>query len=254
MGAGGADAGTGAPARHGALYDAVNRGRVEVRGCAGRWRAAAPAGRTADRLAAECQLARPARRQPERRRHETGRGDAQMVPAGRTRWGGAGAAAHLVTLPLDAGGWARPMRPQSPPHQVREVFATDRRGHWREATRPPVPRRGRPDPLAGCCAMSRWRARRLRATGCCTPWPARAARGRPQLHGSAFRLAEAHIPPRMYHLHTGDPARHAAAPAPAHQKLTARPPGQATTGDLPLVEGTLIQLTHHPAARRRTCG
>ena len=235
---------------HGALYDAVNRGRVEVarlrRALAGVPLPAWPDGRI--RLAADVSswLRPGAACSPERlfcHCHPRGRGDAQMVPGwpysvvaalepGRTSW----------TLPLDAVRLGPADDATSvTAAQVREVFARIRQaGHWREGDPPVLVAFDAGYDLTRLAwllrdvpveVLGRLRSDRvLYFPG--RQRPSRLRGGRPERHGAAFRLADEQAQPAAPV--TGCQAtRHGTVRVSAwgrlHQKLTARAGWAATT-------------------------
>jgi DDE superfamily endonuclease len=257
---------------HGALYGAVNRGRVDIARL--RWALARlplpawPDGRI--RLAADVSnwLRPDAATSPERlfcHCYARGRGNAQMIPGwpysviaalepGRTSW----------TLPLDAVRLG-------PADDVTAVTAAQFRqvaeriiaaGHWRD---------GDPDILAVFDAgydLTRlaWLLRdlpvevlgRLRSDRVMYfPAPPRqpGTNGRPARHGAAFKLAGPKTWPAPAVTTVTETARYGAARAAAwgrlHQQLAARAGWEDHQGKLPVVEGTLIQLRvqHLPGDR-----
>jgi hypothetical protein len=248
---------------HGALYGAVNRGRVDLVRL--RWSLAClplPAwddGRI--RLAADVSnwLRPDAAASPERlfcHCYARGRGNAQLIPGwpysviaalepGRTSW----------TLPLDAVR----LGPADDPTEVTaaQVRGVAERiiaaGHWRD---------GDPDILAVFDAgydLTRlaWLLRdlpvevlgRLRSDRVMYfPAPPRrpGTNGRPLRHGAAFKLADPGTWPAPAAATCTQTSRYGTARAVAwgrlHQQLAARAGWEDHDGELPVVEGTLIQL------------
>ena len=256
---------------HGAVYDAVNAGRVRSRGCGGRWRAAAAAlGRRPDPAGGRCEqlAAAGGRDQPGAAvlpLLARGKGNAQMIPGwpysfvaalepGRTSW----------TLPLDAVrlGPADDATGVTAA-QVREVVARlIAAGHWRD---------GDPDILVVFDAgydLTRlaWLladlpvevAGRLRSDRVmyfpAPPRPA-GANGRPSRHGAAFRLAGEQTWPAAAVSTVTETARYGTARAMAwgrlHPRLARRAGWEDHDGELPVIEGTLIRLAvgHLPGDR-----
>jgi hypothetical protein len=253
---------------HGAVYDAVNAGRVDVtrlrRALAGLPLPAWDDGRI--RLAVDVSnwLRPDAEASPERlfcHCYARGKGPAQMIPGwpysfvaalepGRTSW----------TLPLDA------VRP-GPADDATEVTAAQVRdivariaaaGHWSD---------GDPDIMVVFDAgydLTRlaWLlgdlpvevAGRLRSDRVmyfsAPPRPAGKA-GPPARHGPAFRLADPAACPEPQVSTHAETARYgpvvAAAWGRLHQKLTSRAGWEDHEGPLPVIEGTLIRL--HAAGR-----
>jgi hypothetical protein len=256
---------------HGALYDAVNAGRIEVTRL--RWSLAAlplpawPDGRI--RLAVDVSnwLRPDAAASPERMFcHVYGRakGNAQMIPGwpysvvaalepGRTSW----------TAPLDAVRLG-------PDDDETEVTAAQVRdvverliaaGHWRA---------GDPDILvvfdagydvtrlayllADLPAELLGRLRSDRVLYFPAP-PRRAGRGRPSRHGTEFKLAAEKTWPVPAVTTVTETARYGTATASAwdrlHPRLTSRAAWEGHDGELPVIEGTLIrlQVDHLPGDR-----
>jgi DDE superfamily endonuclease len=252
---------------HGAVYDAVNCGRVQIgrlrRALAGLPLPAWPDGRI--RLAADVSnwLRPDAATSPERlfcHCYARGKGNAQMIPGwpyslvaalepGRTSW----------TLPLDAVrlGPADDTTAVTAA-QVREVIARlTGAGHWRD---------GDPDILVVLDAgydLTRlaWLLRdlpvevagRLRSDRVmhfpAPPRPARPAAtgGRRPRHGVAFKLAEPATWPAPAVTTTTETTRYGTATATAwgrlHQRLESRCAWEGHDGELPVVEGTVIRLS-----------
>jgi hypothetical protein len=248
---------------HGALYDAVNCGRVDV---ARLRRALAclplpswPDGRI--RLAADVSnwLRPDAVTSPERlfcHCYARGKGEAQLIPGwpyslvaalgpGRTSW----------TLPLDAVrlGPADDATAVTAA-QVREVvMRIIDAGHWHH---------GDPDILvvfdagydltrlawllAGVPVEVAGRLRSDRVMYFPAPPRQRGAAGRRPRHGAAFKLAgpPAHPAPAVTVVH--ETARYGPVQVSAwnrlHQKLTSRAGWEGHGGELPVIEGTLIRL------------
>ena len=257
---------------HGALYDAVNAGRVQVARLR-RALASLPLPRWDDgriRLAADVSnwLRPEAVTCPDRlfcHCYARGKGNAQMIPGwpysvvaalepGRTSW----------TLPLDAVrlGPADDATAVTAA-QIREV--TGRiitAGHWRD---------GDPDILVVFDAgydLTRlaWLLRdlpvevlgRLRSDRVMYfPAPPRrpGTTGRPLRHGAALKLADPGTWPVPAVTTSTQTTRYGTARAAAwdrlHQQLASRAGWEHHDGDLPIVEGTLIQLAvdHLPGDR-----
>jgi DDE superfamily endonuclease len=257
---------------HGAVYDAVNSGRVQI-GRLRRSLAALPFPAWADgriRLAADVSnwLRPDAQTSPDRlfcHTYARGKGNAQMIPGwpysvvaalepGRTSW----------TLPLDAVRLG-------PADDATEVTAAQLRqvveqiiaaGHWRD---------GDPDILVVFDAgydLTRlaWLLRdlpvevlgRLRGDRVMYfPAPPRqpGTNGRPIRHGAAFKLADRRSWPAPAAATVTETARYGTARTAAwgrlHQQLAARAGWGGFDGELPIVEGTLIrlQVQHLPGDR-----
>src|SRR5271165_2260196 len=251
---------------HGAVYDAVNCGGVQVarlrRALAGLPLPAWDDGRI--RLAVDVSnwLRPDAETSPQRlfcHCYARGKGNAQMIPGwpysfvvalepGRTSW----------TLPLDAVrlGPADDATGVTAA-QVREVVARlIAAGHWRE---------GDPDVLAVFDSgydLTRlaWLladlpvevAGRLRSDRVMHfPAPARPARpagtgGRPPRHGAALKLADEQTWPAPAVTTVTETTRYGTATAMAwgrlHQRLASRAGWEDHHGELPVIEGTLIRL------------
>jgi hypothetical protein len=248
---------------HGALYDAVNAGRVQVARLR-RAVASLPPPRWDDgriRLAADVSnwLRPEAATCPDRlfcHCYARGKGNAQMIPGwpysfvaalepGRTSW----------TLPLDAVrlGPADDATAVTAA-QIREVV--DRiiaAGHWRD---------GDPDILVVFDAgydltrlawllaglpvgvLGRLRSDRVLYF----PVPARGpgTNGRPARHGAAVKLADQQSWPDPPVTTVTQTTRYGTAAATAwgrlHQRLTSRAGWEDHDGELPVIEGTLIRL------------
>ena len=257
---------------HGAVYDAVNSGRVQI-GRLRRSLAALPFPAWADgriRLAADVSnwLRPDAQTSPDRlfcHTYARGKGNAQMIPGwpysvvaalepGRTSW----------TLPLDAVRLG-------PADDATEVTAAQLRqvaeriiaaGHWRD---------GDPDILVVFDAgydLTRlaWLLRdlpvevlgRLRSDRVMYfPAPLRqpGTSGRPIRHGAAFKLADPKTWPAPAAATVTETARYGTARTAAwgrlHQQLAARAGWEGFDGELPIVEGTVIrlQVQHLPGDR-----
>ena len=257
---------------HGALYNAVNAGRVEVARLR-RALAALPLPRWDDgriRLAADVSnwLRPDAATSPDRlfcHCYARGKGNAQLIPGwpysviaalgpGRTSW----------TLPLDAVRLG-------PADDATEVTAAQVRevvgriiaaGHWHD---------GDPDIVVVFDAgydLTRlaWLLRdlpaevlgRLRSDRVMYfPAPPRlpGTNGRPLRHGAAFRLADERSWPAPAAATSTQTSRYGTARAAAwarlHQQLAARAGWEGHDGELPVVEGTLIRLhvDHLPGDR-----
>jgi hypothetical protein len=256
---------------HGALYDAVNHGRIEITRL--RWSLAClplprwPDGRI--RLAVDVSnwLRPDAETCPERMFcHVYGRakGNAQMIPGwpysviaalepGRTSW----------TAPLDAVRLGpEDDETQVTAAQVRDVVTRlAAAGHWHpgdphilvvfdagyDVTRLAWLLAGLPVELLG-----RLRSDRV----LCLPAPPRTSgRGRPSRHGAELRLAEpASWPEPQVTTSTGT-TRYGTAGAAAwdrlHPRLARRSAWEHHDGQLPVIEGTLIrlQVDHLPGDR-----
>jgi hypothetical protein len=248
---------------HGAVYDAVNHGGVQVARLR-RALAALPLPAWGDgriRLAADVSnwLRPDAEASPERLfRHcyARGKGNAQMIPGwpysfvvalepGRTSW----------TLPLDAVrlGPADDATAVTA-GQVREVAERiAAAGHWRD---------GDPDILAVFDSgydltrlaylledlpvevIGRLRSDRVMYFPA-PPRPA-GANGRPSRHGAALRLAAAETWPAPAAATVTGTTRYGTATAMAwgrlHQRLASRAGWEGHHGELPVIEGTLIRL------------
>jgi hypothetical protein len=256
---------------HGALYDAVNAGRVEIGRL--RWSLAAlplpawPDGRI--RLAVDVSnwLRPDAETSPERlfcHCYGRAKGNAQMIPGwpysvvaalepGRTSW----------TAPLDAVRLG-------PGDDETEVTAAQVRGvvgrlaaagHWREGdqrilvvfdagydlTRLAWLLKDLPVEVLG-----RLRSNRV----LCLPAPPRQpGRGRPPRHGAEFSLADEATWPAAAVATTTQTTRYGTAAAAAwdrlHARLTSRAAWAGHGGKLPVIEGTLIrlQVDHLPGDR-----
>ncbi len=257
---------------HGAVYDAVNSGRVQI-GRLRRSLAALPFPAWADgriRLAADVSnwLRPDAQTSPDRlfcHTYARGKGNAQMIPGwpysvvaalepGRTSW----------TLPLDAvrlgpAGDATEVTAAQLRQVAERIIAA---GHWRD---------GDPDILVVFDAgydLTRlaWLLRdlpvevpgRLRSDRVMYfPAPPRqpGTSGRPIRHGAAFKLADPATWPALAAATVTETARYGTARTAAwgrlHQQLAARAGWEGFDGELPIVEGTLIrlQVQHLPGDR-----
>lgn len=256
---------------HGALYDGLSAGRVEIARL--RWSLAAlpvpawPDGRI--RLAVDVSnwLRPDAETSPGRlfcHVYGRGKGNAQIIPGwpysvvaalepGRTSW----------TAPLDAVRLG-------PDDDETEVTAIQVRGvverlaaagHWRagdedilvvfdagyDVTRLAWLLRDLPVELLG-----RLRSDRVLYF---PPPPRRAGRGRPSRHGAEFKLAEENTWPAPAVTTVTKTARYGTATASAwgrlHPRLTSRAAWEHHDGELPVIEGTLIrlQVDHLPGDR-----
>jgi hypothetical protein len=257
---------------HGALYDAVNNGTVEIarlrRALAGLPLPRAADGRLVLGVDVSPWLRPDAAASPDRlfcHTYGRGKGNAQMIPGwpysfvaaletGRSSW----------TAPLDA---AR-LGPDDDAtaltsRQLRELVGrlTDA-GHWRP---------GDPDILIVCDAgydVTRlaWLladlpvelAGRLRSDRVFRlPVPPRPAKanGRPPKHGPEFRLADPTSWPDPAVTTSTDTARYGRAVTTAwdrgHPRLTRRAAWEGHVGELPILEGTLLRLVvdHLPGER-----
>ncbi|MGH7732478.1 MAG: NF041680 family putative transposase [Gemmatimonadales bacterium] len=257
---------------HGAVYDAVNSGRVQIGRL--RWSLAGlplpawPDGRI--RLAADVSnwLRPDAETSPERlfcHTYARGKGNAQMIPGwpyslvvalepGRTSW----------TLPLDA------VRP-GPADDTTEVTAGQVRevvtriidaGHWHDGDPDIVVVSGAGYDLSRLAwlladlpveIMGRLRSDRVMYFPAAAREP--GANGRPVRHGAAFRLDGDQPWPAPAVTTCTETTRYGAARATAwgrlHQRLTSRAGWQDHDGELPVIQGTLIRLAvdHLPGDR-----
>jgi hypothetical protein len=248
---------------HGALYGAVNRGRVEIARLR-RALAVLPLPAWGDgriRLAVDVSnwLRPDASASPERlfcHTYARGKGNAQMIPGwpysvvaalepGRTSW----------TLPLDAVRLG-------PADDATEVTAAQVRqvaeriiaaGHWRD---------GDPDILvvfdagydltklawllAGLPVEILGRLRSDRVMYFPAPPRAPGRNGRPSRHGPALRLSDPGTWPAPAVTTATQTTRYGTARAAAwarlHQQLASRAGWEDHDGELPIVEGTLIRL------------
>jgi hypothetical protein len=256
---------------HGALYDGLSAGRVDVARL--RWSLAAlplpawPDGRI--RLAADVSnwLRPDAETSPERlfcHVYGRGKGNAQMIPGwpysviaalepGRTSW----------TAPLDAVRLGPDDdETEVTAAQVRDVVARlAEAGHWRE---------GDPDILVVFDAgydvtrlaylladlpvelLGRLRSDRVLYFPAA---PRRARPGRPGRHGAEFKLADPGTWPEPLATTITQTTRYGTATASAwdrlHPRLTSRAAWEDHDGELPVIEGTLIrlQVDHLPGDR-----
>jgi hypothetical protein len=248
---------------HGALYDAVNAGQVQVARLR-RALASLPLPRWDDgriRLAADVSnwLRPDASASPERlfcHCYARGKGNAQMIPGwpysvvaalepGRTSW----------TLPLDAvrlgpADDATAVTAAQVRDVVRRIIAA---GHWRD---------GAPDILVIFDAgydltrlawlladlpvevLGRLRSDRVMYF----PAPPRSpgTNGRPARHGGAFKLADQRSWPAAAVTTVTQTTRYGTARTAAwgrlHQQLAARAGWEDHHGELPVIEGTVIRL------------
>jgi len=257
---------------HGALYDAVNHGRIEI--TRQRWSLAVlplprwPDGRIRLRVDVSNWLRPDAATSPERmfcHCYGRGKGNAQMIPGwpysvvaalepGRTSW----------TAPLDAVRLGpADDETEVTAAQVREfVGRLAAAGRWRpgdedilvvfdagyDVTRLAWLLADLPVELCG-----RLRSDRV----LCFPAPPRpdGQRGRPSRHGAELRLAEPATWPEPAATTSTDTTRYGTAVAAAwdrlHPRLDRRSAWAHHDGELPVIEGTLIQLTvdHLPGDR-----
>jgi hypothetical protein len=256
---------------HGALYDGLNAGRIEVARL--RWSLAAlplpawPDGRIRLGVDVSNWLRPDAETSPERmfcHVYGRGKGNAQMIPGwpysvvaalepGRTSW----------TAPLDAVR----LGPGDDETEVTAAQVGDvverliTAGQWRE---------GDPAILvvfdAGYdTARLSWLLKdlpvevlgRLRSDRvlCFPAPPRRPGRGRPARHGSEFKLADEKTWPAPAVTTVTQTARYGTAAAFAwdrlHPRLTSRAAWEHHDGELPVIEGTLIrlQVDHLPGDR-----
>jgi hypothetical protein len=257
---------------HGALYDAVNRGRIEI----ARMRrplAGLPLPRAADgRLMLAVDVShwlRPgAAASPDRlfcHAYGRGKGQAQMIPGwpcsvgaalepGRTSWTAVLDAVRLCPDDDEAEVTAA---------QVREVITRlIEAGHWREGDPPVlVIFDAGHDPMRLACQLAdlpveilgRLRSNRVLHF----PVPARrpGTTGQPPRHGRAFALAGPATWPAAAVTTTTQTTRYGTAAAQArdrlHPRLTHRSAWLDHDGPLPVIEGTLIrlQVDHLPGDR-----
>jgi len=257
---------------HGALYRAVNRGRVDLARL--RWSLAClPLPAWDDRrirLAADVSnwLRPDASASPERlfcHCYARGRGNAQMIPGwpysviaalepGRTSW----------TLPLDAvrlspAGDATEITAAQVREVVERIIAA---GHWRDG-----------DPailvvfdagydltklawlLAGLPVEVLGRLRSDRVMYFPAPPRQPGTNGRPLRHGAALKLSDPGTWPAPAAATSTQTSRYGTARAAAwgrlHQRLTSRGGWEGHDGELPVIEGTLIRLhvDHLPGDR-----
>ncbi len=257
---------------HGALYDAVNHGRIEITRL--RWSLAVlplprwPDGRIRLGVDVSNWLRPDAATSPERmfcHCYGRGKGNAQMIPGwpysvvaalepGRTSW----------TAPLDAVRLGpADDETEVTAAQVREVVGRlAAAGRWRpgdedilvvfdagyDVTRLAWLLADLPVELCG-----RLRSDRV----LCFPAPPRpdGQRGRPSRHGAELRLAEPATWPEPAATTSTDTTRYGTAVAAAwdrlHPRLDRRSAWAHHDGELPVIEGTLIQLTvdHLPGDR-----
>jgi len=257
---------------HGALYDAVNCGRVEIarlrRALAGLPLPAWPDGRIRLGVDVSPWLRPGAASSPDRlfcHVYGRGKGQAQMIPGwpysviaalepGRTSWT---AVLDAVRLGADDDETAVTAA------QVREVIARlVTAGHWRD---------GDPDILVVFDAgydVTRlaWlladlpvellgRLRSDRVMQLPVPPPRPGTRGRPRKHGGELALADPATWPAPQVTTTTLTSRYGTAVTAAwdrvHPRLTHRGAWLDHDGDLPVIEGTLIQLAvdHLPGDR-----
>ena len=260
---------------HGAVYDAVNSGRVQIARLR-RSLAALPFPAWTDgriRLAADVSnwLRPDAETSPDRlfcHTYARGKGNAQMIPGwpysvvaalepGRTSW----------TLPLDAVrlGPADDATAVTAA-QVRDVvMRIIEAGHWRDGdpgilavfdsgydlTRLAWLLRDLPIEVAG-----RLRSDRVMHFPA-LPRPARPAGtgGRPPRHGAALKLCDPQTWPAPAVTTITETTRYGTATATAwgrlHQRLASRGGWEGHDGELPVIEGTLIRLAvdHLPGDR-----
>jgi DDE superfamily endonuclease len=257
---------------HGALYDAVNQGRINIRrlrrSLAGLALPRAADGRLMLAVDVSNWLRPGAATSPGRlfcHVYGRGKGQAQMIPGwpysviaalepGRTSWTAVLDAVRLGPDDDEALVTAA---------QVREVITRlAEAGHWREGD----PRilvifdAGYDAPrlaylLAGLPVEVLGRLRSDRVLH--FPAPARhpGANGRPRRHGSELALADPATWPRPPVTTRTETARYGAAVAQAwdrlHPRLTHRSAWLDHDGDLPVIEGTLIrlQVDHLPGDR-----
>ena len=257
---------------HGALYDGLNAGRIEVE----RFTAvvaALPVPKAADgriRLAVDVSnwLRPDAPTSPDRlfcHVYGRGKGNAQMIPGwpysvvaaletGRSSW----------TAPLDAVrlGPADDVAAVTAEQLRRVVQLLIAAGHWHE---------GDPDilivadagydiprlafVLAGLPVQVLGRLRSDRVFCFPVPAPAPGTVGRPARHGTAFALADADTQPEAAVATVTDTTRYGTAKAHAwdrlHPRLAKRTGWLDHAGELPIIEGTVVRLEvdHLPGDR-----
>jgi hypothetical protein len=257
---------------HGALYDAVNRGRIEI-GRLRRSLAALPLPRAADgRLMLAVDVSnwlRPGAATSAGRLfchvYGRGKGQAQMIPGwpysvvaalepGRTSWTAVLDAIRLSPDDDEAEVTAA---------QVREVVSRlIEAGHWREGDPPVlVILDAGYDPMRLACQLADLPVEvlgRLRSDRVLHfPVPPRrpGTNGRPPRHGRQFALADPKTWPQPPVAITTDTTRYGTAAAQAwdrlHPRLTHRAAWLDHDGPLPVIEGTLIrlQVDHLPGDR-----
>ena len=257
---------------HGALYDAVNCGRVEIARLR-RALAGLPLPRWGDgriRLGVDVSpWLRPAAATSAERLfchvYGRGKGQAQMIPGwpysvvaalepGRTSW-----TAVLDAVRLGPGDDETAVTAA----QVRDVVARlIEAGHWRQGDPAilvvfdagyDIARLGYL--LAGLLVEVLGRLRSSRVL-CLPPPPRRAGAGRPARHGAEFKLADEASWPAPAVTTSTQTARYGTAVATAwdrlHPRLTHRAAWEDhSDGELPILEGTLIrlQVDHLPGDR-----
>jgi hypothetical protein len=255
---------------HGALYDAVNHGQIDIARLR-RSLAGLPLPRAADgRLMLAVDVSnwlRPgAATSPGRlfcHCYGRGKGQAQMIPGwpysviaalepGRTSWTAVLDAARLGPDDDEAEVTAG---------QVRDVIARlIEAGHWREGDPPIlVIFDAGYDPMRLACRLADLPVQvlgRLRSDRVLRfPPQRRPGRGRPPRHGSEFKLADPATWPQPPVATTTQTTRYGTASAQAwdrlHPRLTHRSAWLEHNGPLPVIEGTLIrlQVAHLPGDR-----
>jgi hypothetical protein len=257
---------------HGALYDAVNHGRIDIARLR-RSLAGLPLPRAADgRLMLAVDVSnwlRPgADTSPQRlfcHVYGRGKGQAQMIPGwpysvvaalepGRTSWTAVLDAIRLGPDDDEAEVTAT---------QVREVITRlIETGHWQQGDPPVlVIFDAGHDPMRLACQLADLPVQilgRLRSDRVLRfPVPARepGANGRPPRHGPEFTLADPATWPEPLVTTTTQTARYGTAAAQAwdrlHPRLTHRAAWLDHDGPLPVIEGTLIrlQVDHLPGDR-----
>ncbi len=260
---------------HGALYDAVNRGRIEIARLR-RSLAALPLPRAADgRLMLAVDVSnwlRPgAATSPGRlfcHVYGRGKGQAQMIPGwsysvvaalepGRTSWT---AVLDAIRLSPDDD------EAEVTSAQVREVVSRlIEAGHWRDGDPPVlVIFDAGYDPMRLACQLADLPVEvlgRLRSDRVLHfPIPPRrpGTNARPPRHGRQFALADPKTWPQPLVAITTDTTRYGTATAQAwdrlHPRLTHRAAWLDHDGPLPVIEGTLIrlQVDHLPGDRAPT--
>ena len=257
---------------HGALYDAVNHGRIDIARLR-RSLAGLPLPRAADgRLVLAVDVSnwlRPgAATSPGRlfcHVYGRGKGQAQMIPGwpysviaalepGRTSWTAVLDAVRLGPDDDEAEVTAA---------QVRDVITRlIEAGHWREGDPPIlVIFDAGYDPMRLACQLTGLPVEilgRLRSDRVlCFPVPRRrpGTHGRPPRHGREFALADSATWPQPAAATTTETTRYGTAVAQAwdrlHPRLTHRSAWLDHDGPLPVIEGTLIrlQVDHLPGDR-----
>jgi DDE superfamily endonuclease len=255
---------------HGALYDAVNHGRIDIgrlrRSLAGLPLPRAAGGRLVLAVDVSNWLRPGAATSPGRlfcHVYGRGKGQAQMIPGwpysviaalepGRTSWTAVLDAVRLGPDDDEAEVTAA---------QVRDVITRlITAGHWHAGDRPIlVIFDAGYDPMRLACRLADLPVEvlgRLRSDRVlCFPPQRRPGRGRPPRHGADFKLADPASWPAAAVTTTTQTTRYGTAVAHAwdrlHPRLTHRSAWLGHDGDLPVIEGTLIrlQVDHLPGDR-----